>query len=243
MFEQRAQRRDRRLRLLELALHAAQVRGDRRVASADVGRVDDRADVLQRHPELAQPADHLRDRHLCDRVVPVAAARIDPRRREEPDLVVVTQRLHAHKRHPREVADGQVRFHARHRRLAGGGRVKWMSPLARLSLDGGRGRCSPARDCERRVSRALRLSRNCVDDRSPVTSRGADANRGTAQRESWFRDPRCRRGVARIGCRARRRRAVSGRVLHVCPVGPNKREPPPDRLACVQTARGGAFGG
>lgn len=47
-----------------MILHPSQVSGDRRVASADIGRVHDRADVLERHPEIAQPADRLRDRPL-----------------------------------------------------------------------------------------------------------------------------------------------------------------------------------
>jgi hypothetical protein len=45
-----------------MILHPSQVSGDRRVASADIGRVHDRADVLD--PEMAQPADRLRDRPL-----------------------------------------------------------------------------------------------------------------------------------------------------------------------------------
>ena len=123
------QRRDRRPRLLQLTLHASQVGGDRRVAGGDVGRVHDRADRVERHPELTQPADRLRDRHLWHRVAPVPAVRIDRRRRQQPDLVVVPQRLHAHERHPREVADAQGRFHAPNRGLSHGGESSYSASI------------------------------------------------------------------------------------------------------------------
>jgi hypothetical protein len=65
-----------------------------RARSPSAGRSrHDPSDVRQRRPEITQPADHLRDQHLGDRLVPVAAAQIDRGRLEEPDLVVMPLRL------------------------------------------------------------------------------------------------------------------------------------------------------
>ena len=109
--EQRLQRSNGRLGALERLLHALQMRHDRLIADGDVGRVQDDADLLEWHVEVAEPADDLRDRNLAGRVTAVAAGTVDLRRAQEAHVVVMAKRLHAQMRHPGELTDGQQHAH------------------------------------------------------------------------------------------------------------------------------------
>ena len=109
--EQRLQRCNGRLGALNRLLHALQMCQDRLIADGDVGRVQDGADLLEWHVEVAEPADDLRDRNLAGRVTAVAAGTVDLRRAHEAHVVVVAKRLHAQMRHPGELTDGQQHAH------------------------------------------------------------------------------------------------------------------------------------
>ena len=87
------------------------MRHDRLITNRDVGGVQDRADLLEWHVEVAEPADDLRDRNLSGRIKAVAAGTVHLRRAQEADVVVVTKRLHAQMRHPGELTDGQQHAH------------------------------------------------------------------------------------------------------------------------------------
>ena len=109
--EERLQRRHRVLGALELVLHRLEVVDDGPVAGREVGRLEHRAHLLERHVEVAEPADGLGGGDLVGAVVPVAARRVDLGRLEQADVVVVPERLHAQVRHLRELADGEARRH------------------------------------------------------------------------------------------------------------------------------------
>jgi NAD(P)-dependent dehydrogenase (short-subunit alcohol dehydrogenase family) len=70
-----------------------------------VGSGENGPQLPHRHVECPEPADHLGSGDLFVRVVPVAAVRVDLARLEQPNLVVVAQRLHAQVRGRRECAD------------------------------------------------------------------------------------------------------------------------------------------
>ena len=83
------ERRDRVLRVLELLLHRLEVIEDRPVPGGEIGRLEHRAHLLDRHVEVAEAADRLGGRHLVGAVVPVSAGRVDVGGFEEPHVVVV----------------------------------------------------------------------------------------------------------------------------------------------------------
>src|SRR5207248_4219313 len=70
-----------------------------------VRRLQDGPDLIQRHIQVAEPADDLRYRNLAGVVEPVAARRVDPGGLEQPLVVVEAQGLDAEMRHAGEVAD------------------------------------------------------------------------------------------------------------------------------------------
>ncbi len=72
-------------------------------------RGQDGLDPVQRHVQVAEPADHLGDGDLVGRVAPVAGVSVDVGRLEQPDPVVVPQHLDAHMGGAGEVADRQGR--------------------------------------------------------------------------------------------------------------------------------------
>src|SRR4029078_2104112 len=85
---------------------------DRRVAGANVRSLDHRPYIVERHTQLTQTPDHLRRRYLRELVAPIPGVGVDLRGGQQTDLVVMAQRLDAHERHPREVADADERAHA-----------------------------------------------------------------------------------------------------------------------------------
>ena len=70
-----------------------------RLSPGMVGRVENGFDLLDRHLQVPEPADDLCRRYLVGVVVAVPGIRVHLHRFEQPDLVVVTQRLHAEVRH------------------------------------------------------------------------------------------------------------------------------------------------
>ena len=72
---------------------------------APVSGVDDGGGVTQRHADVPQRGQGARTRQLPQPVAAVAGAVIDLSRDEQPDLVVVPQRLHRQPRQLRERAD------------------------------------------------------------------------------------------------------------------------------------------
>ena len=110
--EQRLQRRNGRLGLRKRLLHALQMHQHRLITHGDVRHVQDAADLLEWHVEVAEPADDLRDRNLAGRVTAVAAGTVDLGRAQEVQVVVVAKRLDAQMRHPGELTDGQQHAHA-----------------------------------------------------------------------------------------------------------------------------------
>lgn len=97
---------------VQLVLHPLQMGDDRRVPRLDVGCLKDGFQRVQRLAQVTEPADDLRGRNLARVIVPVTAVGVDRGRREQAEIVIVPQRLHAQKRHPREVADAQYRCHS-----------------------------------------------------------------------------------------------------------------------------------
>jgi len=93
--EQGLQGRDGGLGLLEPLVHALEVDEDRPVSSGDVGRLQHLSHLVDRHVEVADPSDRLRRRHQARGVTAVAGDLVDERGIEQPDVVIVPQRLHA----------------------------------------------------------------------------------------------------------------------------------------------------
>ena len=85
-------------------------------------------DLLQRHAEVAQPADDLRGRDLTGPVQPVTGRRIDVRRLQQAYLVAMTRRLDAQVGHPGEVADRQQHVDGPYDEPSCNRRVKPASP-------------------------------------------------------------------------------------------------------------------
>ena len=75
--------------------------------AASVGRLEHRPHVVERHVEVAQAADQLSGGDLVGRVEAVAVGGVDRRRREQADVVVVVQGLHAQVGHAGELAHGE----------------------------------------------------------------------------------------------------------------------------------------
>jgi len=103
-LQQVAQRLDRGPGLGQPGLQPVQVRGDKGVAGRRVRCGQHCLDVGDRHLQVAQPPDDLRGRDLPGRVIPVARARVDRGRLEQPHLVVVAQCLDAEVSRAGEVA-------------------------------------------------------------------------------------------------------------------------------------------
>jgi hypothetical protein len=80
--EQSAQRADHVLRVLKLSLHAMQLRGDDPVAQSDVIGTQERLDVWDGHPQLAQPPDDAGKIDLTCVIEAVARMRVYMRRHE-----------------------------------------------------------------------------------------------------------------------------------------------------------------
>jgi hypothetical protein len=105
--EQVPQRRDGALGPGQVLLQARQVRGYEPVAGPQVRSREDRADLLQGHVEVPEAADDLRGRDLIGRVAPVPGGRVDVRRLQEAEAVIVPQRLDAQLRGAGEIPDAQ----------------------------------------------------------------------------------------------------------------------------------------
>jgi hypothetical protein len=96
--EQAAQRRHRGLRAGQVLLETRQVRGDELVARAQVSRLQHGVNLVERHVQIPETADDLGCRDLAGRVPAVSGVRVDVGRRQEPDAVIVAQRLDAQMR-------------------------------------------------------------------------------------------------------------------------------------------------
>ena len=110
-LQQVAQRVDRGPGLRQLGFQPAEMRGDEGVAGRGVRRVEHRLDLADRHLQIPQAADDLRGRDLLGGVVAVARAGVHRGRLEQPDLVVMPQRLDAQVGDAREVADREPCCH------------------------------------------------------------------------------------------------------------------------------------
>ena len=109
--EQVPQRRDGAPGPGQVLLQTRQVRGDELVAGSQIRGREDRADLLQGHVEVTEPADDLRDPDLLRGIEPVARVRIDLRGTQQANVVVVPQRRHAQHCHAGKIAD---RYPSRH---------------------------------------------------------------------------------------------------------------------------------
>lgn len=81
--------------------------GDEFVASGQVRGGDDRVDLFEWHVQGAKSADDLGGRDLAGRVAAVSGGGINISRFEQPDAVVVPQRLDGQVGGPGEIPDGQ----------------------------------------------------------------------------------------------------------------------------------------
>ena len=129
-FQQRSQRRHDGLGERELGFHPLQVGGYHLVTGRRVGRLQYLPDLVERHAQIPEPADDLRDPYLARFIEAVAGLRVDLGRGEQPHLVVVPQRYHAQVGHPGEITDGQSHPHGRDSRPGAPGRVRPGRPLA-----------------------------------------------------------------------------------------------------------------
>ena len=177
--EQRLQRCDRRLGLLELLGACARGgRGSTRLRAARSGACEDVAHLVDRHVEVAEPADRLGRADLARGVAPVPGRGVDARRFEQPDVVVVPERLHAQVRHLRELADRQQHVHGHELRLTRPGRGR--SPPRPASI-------SPSTDRRDRCRAARRPSTQPATRRRPrrrprPTPGGARSRAGSRRR-------------------------------------------------------------
>ena len=89
----------------KLRLETIEVGDDQPVTRLGVGRGEYGLDLRDGHLQAPQPADDLRDRDLILGVVAIAVAGVDLAGLQQPDVVVVAQRLDAQLRCSREVAD------------------------------------------------------------------------------------------------------------------------------------------
>ncbi len=97
--------------LRELAFEPGEMIGDQFRTRGRVGRGEHGTDLTERHVEVAEPANDLRDRNLIGRVAAIAGSRVDLRGNEQPDVVVVAQGLDAQLGGLREVTDHERRRH------------------------------------------------------------------------------------------------------------------------------------
>src|SRR5439155_27005327 len=91
VFEQVAQGGDRGLGLSQFVLQTTKVSSDQVVTRAQVGGLQDRANPLDGHAQVAQSADHLGGGDLVDVVPAVAGVRVDLGGLQQIRLVVVAQ--------------------------------------------------------------------------------------------------------------------------------------------------------
>jgi hypothetical protein len=98
------------LGLRELGFQPHEVRVDQLVALTNVGGAHNGADLIERHFQRPEAANDLCCGDLVGAVAAVAGSAININGREQPDLVVVTQHLHAQLRRTGEVPDRQQRW-------------------------------------------------------------------------------------------------------------------------------------
>ncbi len=94
--------------------------------------VDDLADLGQREPEIAQGEDPVQPLELVGPVPAIAGLRVDLRRRQEAEVVVVVQRPHRHLGHTGERSDPEhdsIPTTSREVRVKGGGEPPHLVPL------------------------------------------------------------------------------------------------------------------
>jgi hypothetical protein len=94
------------------------------VARVQVGCAQHGMDPLEWHADGPKTPDDLGYRYLVGAIAPVAGVRVDFRGLQQPDLVVMTEHLHAHVSRAGEVTDGQ----GRRRRRSGCHDVSLASP-------------------------------------------------------------------------------------------------------------------
>ncbi len=94
--------------------------GDEPVTGLQIRSLQDGVDLVQGHIQIPETADHLGRRDLIDGIPPVPGLRVDVSRLQQPDAVIVAQRLDAQVGGPGEVTDGQ-----------GGGHPSSMDPPSR----------------------------------------------------------------------------------------------------------------
>ena len=182
-FEQRPQRRDHRLGERQLSLHPLHVRDDHLVTDRYVGRPEHLPDLLERHAEIPESADHLGGLDLVRRVEAVTGLLVDLGRGEQPDLVVVPQRYHAQVGHPGEITDGQPHPHN------GDSRPGCRAPLPCCHHAVALNRCRI--QGRTAAARQVRLRRRLI----PPTGRAALARRC---RSAWAIISRCRSRTFRL---------------------------------------------
>jgi hypothetical protein len=103
---------------------------------------EEAADLVERDVQPAQATDRLGVARLSEGVVAVAARVVDARRLEQPDVVVMAQRLHRQTAEAGEAADGQLlgELHIGDRWASCYGRVKSGVAQGRRAQFGGRSR-------------------------------------------------------------------------------------------------------
>ncbi len=85
--------------------------GDEPVTGLQIRSLQDGADLVQGHAQIPETADHLCRRDLIDGIPPVPGVWVGVCRFQEPDAVIVAQRLDAQVGGPGEVTDGQGSGH------------------------------------------------------------------------------------------------------------------------------------
>jgi|1186.fasta_scaffold230554_2 hypothetical protein len=93
----------------ELEFETIEMLDDQPVALLGVRRDENRLDIRDRHLQAPESADHLCERDLVLGVIAIAVVRVYFVWLEQPDLVVVAQRLDAELRGAGEVADRDAR--------------------------------------------------------------------------------------------------------------------------------------
>src|ERR1700759_2633884 len=95
----------------QVILETIEMANDQPVTNRGVRSGEYRLDLRDWHLQTPQAADDLRDRNLIRGVIAIAVGRVDLTGLEQPDLVVVAQRLDAQVRRAREVADRYTGSH------------------------------------------------------------------------------------------------------------------------------------
>ena len=121
-------------------VHLFQLGAHHILHGAGVPATQERADIVQRHAQVAQIADRIERLELCSAVIAVAGRRVSEFRLHQIDLIVIAQRPDVQIEQLRDLSDFEILFHVLFTPLSS----QTVREKRSLIQDSICGRCSPA---------------------------------------------------------------------------------------------------